>query len=121
MQVQQGMHFDTVTSILQSEPYDFLTRDDSGNVSYLYKYRQVDIHTLPNSPKRNTGVEVEGRFRDLILTFDIDSLVTEIYTKPEDVESSVEKKDVDVLGIVNTVTTFLSVTLPSILVYLSIR
>ncbi len=120
MQLELGMHLDSANAILQTGPYDLLERTDTSTV-YRYKYRLTNVRRVPHAQKRNSGMETDGRFRDLYLSVNLDNELIVIKTNEEPVNTEVEKKKVDVLAIVNIVSDFIVVTLPTLLVYLSIN
>lgn len=120
MDVELGMSLDSANVILQSDPYDLVSRTDS-STTYRYKYRMTDVRRVPKAQKRNSGMNVEGRFRDFYVTVNNDNSIFEIYTSEEAVGTEVKKKNVDVMGIITVVSDFIIITLPSLLVYLSIN
>lgn len=120
MQLELGMHLDSANVILQTGPYDLVDITDT-STTYRYKYRLTNVRRVPHAQKRNSGMETDGRFRDLYLSVNTDNELIAIKTNEEPVNTEVEKKKVDVLAIVNVVSDFIVVTLPTLLVYLSIN
>lgn len=119
MLVKPGMHRSVADSILTTTPYDIVSKDTTGMVEYLYKYRTIEVRRVPKAMKRNEGLDVEGGFKDLILTCDSTDTIVDLRTSEERWPSKVKTRKIDAVGILNSVTTFVSVTLPALLVYLS--
>ena len=117
--LQPGVSLDSVNAILRMPPNDLVVRDSLQTV-YLYKYRVDEVKTVSPGFKRNKGLKVEGTFKECLVTVDTTSTVQSIATRDEAVSSMVKKEKVKVTEILDTVTTFLSVTIPAILVYLTV-
>jgi hypothetical protein len=115
-----GQTMDTVSKILGTKPYDLVSKKDSGETVYLYKYRREEVKRIPVFMRRNKGIPAEGEFRDLYITFDIDGKVVEIETREEGRETVVDKKKIDPNSILQAVTTIITVTLPAVMVFLSL-
>ena len=119
MALEIGMPIDSVNATMKMEPNDIVSRD-SFNTVYLYKYRTKEIKTVTPGLKRNKGLRVEGIFKECLVSVDTANLVYLIETRDEQVGSIAKKEKINFAEILNTVTTFLSVTIPAILVYITV-
>lgn len=119
MSVDIGMTLDAVKDSLGIEPHYMKKKDESGQTIYAFPYRLCEIKRLPLFMKRNTGVEVEGDFVDLLVTVNENGVVTALETctncRLKDEKTTV----VDFDGLIRGFTTMLTVTLPALLVFLS--
>jgi hypothetical protein len=112
-----GMTKDEVNQALGITPYNISSISDSESV-YLYKYRLTDRTTVPLFLGPTNGKNISGKYVNLLVTYDVNGCVTKFESCGNDCdETVVETNKVDV----NKVITFLSVTLPIVLVFVGIK
>jgi len=110
-----GMSKEEVSNTLDLKPYYLKSLSDTQSV-LLYKYRVTDRAVLPFLLKENNGKSVKGKYVNLMVTFNIYDKAVKIESCNKCDESSIEEKKFDV----NKLATFLTVTLPVVLVFLGI-
>jgi hypothetical protein len=111
-----GLTKDEVSERLGIPPYNFKSLTDSGTV-LLYKYRVTDRTTLPFLLKEANGKNVRGRYVNLLVYYDTKGYANKIESCNSCDLSIVEEKRVDV----NKLITFLTITLPIVLVFFGIQ
>jgi hypothetical protein len=112
-----GMSKDTISRILDIPPYDFKSLDDSsGQTVLVYKYRVTDRKTLPFFVKPKNGMRVNGKYRDLAVTYDKDNKAVHF----ESSDTEVTEKETKIIDI-NKVINLIAVLAPAVLVYLGIK
>ncbi len=116
-----GLHIDSVSKLLDVKPYDFISLDSSRQKTVLYKYRVKEIRRIPVLMRKTKGVEVDGKWKDLIVDINSDSEVIAYRTENEQLSSVTDKKKADPNKIIQGILTTITVTLPTVLVYLSSR
>ena len=114
LKLKTGLTLNEVNSLLVSKPYDLYIFDSLGNKSYIYKYRVTDRKTVPFLLKENNGKEITGRYMDLVAYFTSFDTLYKLESRPTD--SEIKEKRVNI----NNVLTFLTVTVPSVLLVLGI-
>ncbi len=115
-----GVPLDSVNTVLQMEPNDVVSIDSVSTV-FLYKYRTEEIKTVKPGLKRNRGLKVDGVFKECLVKVDTSNIVQNIETRDEAVSTEMKKKKIRPTEVINTVTTFLSVTVPAVLVYFTVN
>lgn len=114
MTLKPGMSYDTVNARLGLQPYYVLCYDSTQFKSYVYTYRLSDRKTVPLLLKETNGIKSKGKYMDLIAHFNpSDSLVS---FESHISESKLRKQKIDINSIITAVT----ITVPSILVYIGI-
>ncbi len=111
-----GMSKEEVESTLDLKPYYLKELVDTQTV-FLYKYRVTDRAVLPFFLKENNGKDVKGKYVNLMITYNIDNKAAKIESCTKCDESSIEEKRLDF----NKLATFLTVTLPVVLLFLGIK
>lgn len=119
MKIQPGMQLNVVDSILGTGAYDIVSFGKDGTRKLLYKYRLEDIKRIPVIMKKTKGVPTEGHYMDLVLTINPNNMVTSVETSPERVRSKHEKTKIDTNALLSSLTMLITVTIPSVLVFLS--
>lgn len=114
-ELKLGMSKDEVSRALDLKPYYLKSLTDTQSI-YLYKYRVTDRAVLPFLLKENNGKSVKGKYVNLMISYNIYDKATKIESCNKCDESSIEEKKFDF----NKLTTFLTVTLPVVLVFLGI-
>ncbi|MDG1477092.1 MAG: hypothetical protein P8Q14_08100 [Vicingaceae bacterium] len=71
--------------------------------------------------RKNKGVIVDGKWKDLVVTFSNTGKVTSYETLPEELVTDYEKKSIDPNKLIQSITTALTVILPAVLVYFSVK
>ena len=120
MKLELGMHKDSVNSILEMEANDLGAINDS-TYTLIYKYRLKEVKRIPRTTHRTKGLEAEGQFKNLYLTFDTTDILTELKTDEELHPSSYKETKIDFVKILNVTIEFITVTLPAAVVYLSLN
>jgi hypothetical protein len=115
MQLSTGMTKHQVEKLLSVEPYQLYSMDKDSNRVFLYKYRVTDRRTLPFCLRDTNGYEFRGKFADLLVTYNKSDTVTSMQSQQSD--SEIQKSRIDINALVTTI----SVTVPSLLVYLGLR
>lgn len=116
-ELKVGMTKEEVSQSLNSKPYNFKLLTDTQCV-LLYKYRVTDRAVLPFLIKENNGKSVKGKYVNLMITYDnVSGKSTRIESCNDCDPTLVEEKKFDI----NKVITFLTVTLPVVLVFLGIQ
>ena len=121
VQLSIGIDKDSVNAILGCQPHDLISKDTTGSTVVLYKYRVKEIKRMPLLMKKNKGIVVDGKWKDLIVTFSKSGKVTSYNTLPEELVTDYKKKKVDPNKIIQAITTAVTVLLPAVLVYLSVK
>jgi hypothetical protein len=111
-----GMSSEEVSCALGIPPYNFILHNDSVTV-LLYKFRVSDRTTLPFLLRETNGRKVRGRYVNLLVTYDKRLIATKMESCDDCDPTIVNQKKIDI----NKVITFITVTLPVLLVYLGIR
>lgn len=119
MKIRTGMQLNEVDSILGTSAYDMVSFREDGTKKLLYKYRLEDIKRVPVIMKKTKGVPTEGSFMDMIVVVDANDVITSVETSPERVKSKHEKTKIDTNALISSVTMLITVTIPSVLVFLS--
>lgn len=114
-ELKLGMSKEEVSNTLNLKPYYLKSVTDTQTV-LLYKYRVTDRAVLPFLLKENNGKEIKGKYVNLMVTYNIYDKAVKIESCNKCDESSIEEKKFDV----NKLATFLTVTLPVVLVFLGI-
>ncbi len=120
MKVTTGMSVDSVNAVLGMGPNDLVSVDTSGTKVLLYKYRVTEVKRVTPGMRRNKGVEVEGHFKELLLTTNRAEEVVYVETREEAKDSQYKSEKVDPNVLLSSITTFFSVTLPALMVYFSL-
>lgn len=115
MQLRPGMSKDTVNSRLGINPYDINAYDTDGNQSFIYKYRTTDRKTIPFLLKETNGRKTTGKYVDLIAFYDSTNTAYRFESRPTD--TKLDEKRLNVSSLFTVVT----VTVPSVLVYLGFK
>lgn len=115
-ELRLGMTKEEVSKVLNSKPYNLKLLTDSVNI-LLYKYRVNDRATFPFLLKENNGKQVLGNYANLLVTYNKKGLATKIENCTDCDLSTIEEKRLDI----NKIVTFLTVTLPVVLVFLGIK
>lgn len=115
VKLRNGMTQQQVDSIVDIKPYDIVSIDKEGNRTMLYKYRVTDRRTLPFLLKDTNGHEFRNKFMDLHVTYNLKDTVICLESKLT--ESEVKTKKLDI----NALITLISITVPSVMVYLGIK
>ena len=110
-----GMSKDEVRNTLDVKPYYLKSLTDTQSV-LMYKYRVTDRAVLPFLLKENNGKDVKGKYVNLMVTYNMYEKAVKFESCNKCDESSIEEKKFDV----NKLATFLTVTLPVVLVFLGI-
>lgn len=117
LELKEGMTKDEVSKILGIPPYNFISLTDSGECTLLYKYRVKDRATIPFFTSGANGKPVKGKYVNLKVTYDKTGKLICMESCTECDETIIREKKVDI----DKVITFLSVTVPAVLVYLGIQ
>lgn len=118
-QLETGIEVDSVNSILNSVPHDMLSLDSNGTMVLLYKYRVKEIRRIPIVMKKSKGVEVEGHWKDLIVTVSPEGKVIHYESRAEELISEAERKKIDPNKMIQSITLAITVVLPALLVFFS--
>jgi hypothetical protein len=106
-----------ISKVLDTKPYNFKLLTDTASV-LLYKYRVTDRAVVPFLLKENNGKSVRGKYVNLMVTYDAASgKSTRIESCSDCDETEIQEKKFDI----DKVITFLTVTLPVVLVFLGIQ
>lgn len=114
LELKPGMSRDEVDKRLGITPYDISFYDSTGQHALVYKYRVTDRKTVPFLLKETNGIKSKGKYMDLITYYDSCDVVYRLESNPTD--SKLKEKRLNV----NTLITAITVTAPSVLVYLGI-
>ncbi len=118
-QLETGIDVDSVNSILNTVPHDMISLDSNGTLVLLYKYRVKEIRRLPLFMKKSKGIEVEGHWKDLIVTVSPEGKVIHYESRAEELISRAEKKKIDPNELIQSLTMAITVVLPALLVFFS--
>ena len=116
LDLKVGMTKEEVSQQLNSKPYNFKLLTDSESV-LLYKYRVVDRAVAPFLLKENNGKTVLGKYVNLMISYDKTGKATKIESCNDCDETIIEEKKINI----DKVVTFLTVTLPVVLVFFGIK
>ncbi|MGB0881494.1 MAG: hypothetical protein ACPGSO_00975 [Vicingaceae bacterium] len=116
-----GINQDSVNSILGCPPHDLIAKDTSGTSVVLYKYRVKEVKRMPLLMRKNKGVKVDGKWKDLVVTFSNEGKVVSYETLPEELVTDYKKKSIDPNKLIQSITTAITVLLPAVLVYFSVK
>lgn len=111
-----GMSQEEVSEALGIPPYNFILHNDTSTV-LLYKFRVADRTTLPFLLRETNGKKVRGRYVNLLVTYNRRLIATKMASCNDCDPTVVNQKKIDI----NKVITFVTVTLPVLLVYLGIK
>ena len=111
-----GMTKDEVSKALDVQPYYLYSMTDSATI-LLYKYRVTDRATLPLFMGPNNGKTLLGKFVNLLVTYNSKGISTKIETNTTSDVTTVATNKIDI----NAVITFLTVTLPIVLLFVGIK
>ncbi len=117
--IELGMTYAEVEEVMAMPPNDLASKDTLGYTTYVYKYRLEDVKRIPVLMKKNKGVPAEGAFRDLKLTFDRENVLVDIKGCYEEQQSDYKKEKVDVNGLIASITTIITVTIPAVMLYIT--
>jgi len=117
--LEAGMSFEALSDSLGIEPSYIKEDNVNGYRVYVYKYRLCEIKRVPIIMRRNTGIEVEGDFVDLMVTVDPSGTVVNLETCTDCTPSEIRTTVIDFDSLVRGLTTMVTVTLPALLVFLS--
>ena len=112
-----GMTSDEVATTLGIPPYDIQSMNEKGETVLIYKYRVTDRKTVPLFMKAANGVKATGKWVDLFVTFSWDGKLTKIESCSDCEETKTTEQKVNI----NAVITFITVTVPAVLLYLGLR
>jgi len=112
--LKPGMTQKEVNDTLGIGPYDINYSDSTGNHSLIYKYRVTDRKTVPFLLRETNGVKSKGKYMDLIAFYDSSDVAYAFQSKYSD--SRINERRLDF----NKVLTAITITAPSVLVYLGI-
>jgi len=119
MALEPGMSYAQLSDSLGIKP-NYVKEDGLGEFKiYVYKYRLCEIRRIPIIMRRNTGVETEGDFVDLLVTVNGDGTVVHLETCTDCAPSDENTTIIDFDSLIRGITTMLTVTLPALLVFLS--
>jgi hypothetical protein len=114
MELKLGMSLDEVNQHLGIKPYYIKSYDSIGERSFVYKYRVTDRKTVPFLVKETNGIESIGKYMDLVTYYTKSDTLYKLESKLTETEIKEKKLNI------NTLITAITVTVPSILVYLGI-
>ncbi len=115
--LKQGMNKEEVSTVLGNPPYNFISLSDSGDYKLLYKYRVTDRAVVPLFVSGTNGKPIKGKYINLVVTYDKEGKVKSMESCMECDETIIKEKKVDF----NKVMTFLSVTLPAVLIFIGLQ
>ena len=116
MKLELGMSQEEVTSILKIPPYDMKSKDTTGYV-LIYKYRLTDRNTIPLFMGPTNGVKARGKWVDLFISFSREGKVMAINSCSECGDTEIRERRIDF----NALITIITLTLPSVLVFLKLN
>lgn len=116
-QVRVGMPFDTVNKVLQVQPFALKERTDT-TYTYNYKYRVKEVKRVPLVMRRNRGIEVESRFVDLYITYNMDGQAIHLESCNDCSDDGEKENRVDMNTLITGLTTLVTVTVPVVLTLL---
>ena len=116
-----GIDQDSVNAVLGCPPHDLIAKDTSGTSVVLYKYRVKEIKRMPLLMRKNKGVKVDGKWKDLVVTFSNAGKVVSYETLPEELVTDYKKKSIDPNKLIQSITTAITVLLPAVLVYFTVK
>jgi hypothetical protein len=111
-----GMTKDDVAQALDLQPYYLYSMTDSATV-LLYKYRVTDRTTLPVLLKQNNGKSVLGKYINLLVTYNAKGISTKLETSTTCDVTTVATDKLNISEII----TFITVTLPVVLLFVGIK
>lgn len=114
-ELKLGMSKEEVSGALNIKPYYLKSLTDTQSV-LLYKYRVNDRAVPPFLLKENNGKTVKGKYVNLMITYNVYDKAIKLESCNKCDESAIEEKKFDF----NKLATFLTVTLPVVLVFLGI-
>ena len=114
-----GMTKSQVDSIVGIPPYDVYWIDSTNKKVFTYVYRTKHIKRIPLLMNRKKGIETEGLFSDLHVTYSKDGIVEHLETCTDCGKNYHNESKIDVNKLILNVTTLLTVTIPTILLFLS--
>ena len=114
-----GMTKEQVDSIVGITPYNVLSIDSNQTRVYTYVYRTNHIKRIPIIMSRKKGLKTEGLFSDLQITYTPNNIVINIETCTDCGTNYINESKIDINKLIANVTTLLTVTVPTILLFLS--
>jgi len=114
--LKPGMTQEEVKSLLGIPPYDMKSINENETV-LIYKYRVTDRKTIPFLMKPANGMNATGKWVDLFITFSKEGKVVKIESCSECGETKTKQSKLDL----NALITFISFTLPALLLYLGLQ
>lgn len=114
LELKPGMSQSQVNEHLGIKPYDLDCFDSSGCHSLIYKYRVTDRKTVPFLLKETNGVKSKGKYMDLIAYYNAGDTVYKLESRITD--SKLNERRLNFGKVLSAIT----VTVPSVLVYLGI-
>lgn len=114
LKLKPGMSKAEVNDSLGLGPYDLHHYDSTGSYAVIYKYRVTDRRTVPFLLKETNGMKAKGKYMDLIAYYDSSDVAYRFVSQRS--ESKLKESRLDI----NSVLTAVTITVPSILVYLGI-
>jgi hypothetical protein len=111
-----GMTEDEVAAALGVSPYYLKSETDSETI-LLYKYRVTDRTTLPVFMGPTNGKSVLGKFVNLLVTYDSKGVSKKFETCTTCDETTIATHKLDVGAVI----TFLTITLPWIVLFLGFK
>jgi len=119
--LETGLELDSVNSILGVKPHDLIALEEDGTSIWLYKYRVKEMRRIPMLMRKNKGLEVDGKWKDLIVMFSPEGKVIRYETRIEELKSELEKRSIDPNKVIQSITLALTVVLPALLVFFSAK
>lgn len=116
-QLKIGMSKEEVSAVMKTPPYDLKASDISGESIYIYKYRLRDRRTIPLFVNPTNGSKARGKYVDLFLSFGADNMLSKIESCSDCDKVKAERKIINF----NAIITFVSITLPSIFLFLNLK
>ncbi|CAG5082097.1 hypothetical protein [Parvicella tangerina] len=117
--IELGMSYAEVNATMTMPPNDIVSKDTLGYATYIYKYRVEDVKRIPILMRKNKGIPTEGGFRDLQLTFDQEEMLVDIKGAYEEQPSEYKREKVNVNGLIASITTIITVTIPAVMLYIT--
>ncbi len=118
MSLEIGMTRDQVEHTLGLQPYDIKEYTDTSHV-FTYIYRVHDRKTLSHLTKRTNGRKSLGKYVQLHVAYSLDNKVTHIQTCSTCPDNLVTISKLNIN--MGKVFTFITVTLPVVLVYIGLK
>lgn len=117
LKLEIGMSLQEVAAIMETPPYDLKSVSETGEFTYIYKYRVEELRRFMYIMNRNKGFKSRGKYVDLFVFFSKEGKVVQIESCSEcNLEEDQETK-IDI----NNLITVLITTVPIIFLYLGLR